>query len=260
MRVAAAPDHVGVAVWGSRAVSGPEIRVAAIGPGAPGHVPAAASAPTPTPPVATPVPTPEFGKRVVVRPVSGEGAGAAAGLESLRRPRRRSTTSRSAPRSTSSAAWSSSRSKPRTGAVETIRLDGGWFRVAQNRSTTDFTLNEPLASCRRASAAAEQAEVAQAVGQRQGQVPHQGSLQRRDGARHALARPGLLRGDADARHAGQRGRAPRPAEHRRARGQAVPGSPAALTHYRATRERRTGLFDRVAHADRIRASGRVRPR
>ena len=36
-----------------------------------------------------------------------------------------------------------------------------------------------------------------AVGQRQGQVPHVGRVQLGDGARHDLARPGSLRGDAD---------------------------------------------------------------
>ena len=51
---------------------------------------------------------------------------------------------------------------------------------------------------------AEQGEVAQAVGRRQGQVPHAGPLQRGDGPRHDLARAGLLRRDVDAGPPGRR--------------------------------------------------------
>ena len=60
LRVAAAADHVGVAVW----AAGSEIRVAAIGPGAPSAPPP----PAPVPPVVTPTPVPVFGQTVVVRP------------------------------------------------------------------------------------------------------------------------------------------------------------------------------------------------
>ena len=72
MRIAAAPDHVGVAAWTSRVATGSEIRIAATGPGAPGVAapPPPVATPTPAPPVATPVP--EFHKSVVLRPVSGK--------------------------------------------------------------------------------------------------------------------------------------------------------------------------------------------
>ena len=45
----------------------------------------------------------------------------------------------------------------------------------------------------------QEAEDPQAVGRRQGQVPHQGPVQRGDRARHQVARPGHLHDDADAR-------------------------------------------------------------
>ncbi len=42
----------------------------------------------------------------------------------------------------------------RTGAIETVRLSDGWFKVSQSGRVVDFTLNEPLARCARRGRAA----------------------------------------------------------------------------------------------------------
>ena len=78
-------------------------------------------------------------------------------------------------------------------APQKARFSEGMFRVTQAGAITELTLNEPL-DCGKQGArgAEEEAEVAQAVGRRQGQVPHQGHLQRRHRPRHEVARPGHL--------------------------------------------------------------------
>ena len=60
----------------------------------------------------------------------------------------------------------------------------------------------------------EEAQDAQALGRRQGQVPHQRQVQRRHRPRHQVARPGHLHGHDDTRHAGRRER-PRTSSRRR---------------------------------------------
>ena len=76
----------------------------------------------------------------------------------------------------------------------------------------------------------------QAVGRRQGPLPHPRAVQRRDRARHALARPGLLRGHADPRLPGRR----LGARHRQAqdgprpRRAQVPGRPRSASSARTT--------------------------
>ena len=79
---------------------------------------------------------------------------------------------------------------------------------------------------------AEQGEVAQAVGRRQGQVPHAGPLQRGDGPRHDLARAGLLRRDADAGPPGRRLGARPQADGARPRRAQLPRQSAPLTVWR----------------------------
>ena len=117
----------------------------------------------------------------------------------------RSTTSRSARRSTPSAARSA-RARCRRAAARSrpCGCSTGSSASARSGAITNFTLNEPLAPCPARERGREEAEDAQAVGRRQGRVPHQRPLQRGDGPRHALARPGHLRGDAHARDPGQR--------------------------------------------------------
>ena len=43
----------------------------------------------------------------------------------------------------------------RTGAVQSVRLFDGWFRVSFGGGITNFTLNEPLARCPRRGSAAQ---------------------------------------------------------------------------------------------------------
>ena len=102
----------------------------------------------------------------------------------------------------------------RGGQSRPCELFDGMFAISQSGNVVNFTLNEPLAKCpKRASAAAEEAEVTQAVGRRQGRVPDQRPLQRGDRPRHPLARPGHVQGHAHARDPGQRVR-PRRARRR----------------------------------------------
>ena len=186
MRVAAAADHVGVAVWVS-GVGASRSSVAAIGAGAPTQ---------PPPPARTAragaharragTRMPEFHKTVVVRPISGK---VRVRLHGSRRfvDLTPSTTSRSARRSTSSRAGSSS-PRCRRAAARSRRCSStaaGSASRSPARSPS-FTLNEPLASCKQKARAAgrQEAEVAQAVGRRQGQVPHPRAVQRGDHPRH----------------------------------------------------------------------------
>jgi hypothetical protein len=127
-RVAAAPDHVGVAVW----ESGTQIRAEAIGP------------------------APEFHKSVVLRPVSGKvrvklkGASRFADLAAIDDVPLGSTVDTKRGRVELASVPS------RTAAVEKIQLYDGMFRVAQKGSVTELALNEALAACgKRARAAAK---------------------------------------------------------------------------------------------------------
>jgi hypothetical protein len=156
MRVAAAADHVGVAVWQA---AGSTIRVSGIGPDAPGAAPVVVQ---PPPPVSTPTPdpVPVFEKSVVVRPVSGvvrvrlKGSSTFVELTSLDDVPLGATIDTRRGRI-------ELRSVPRAGAaVETVQLYEGMFRVDQRRGITNFTLNEPLAPCgKRARAAAKKPKV-----------------------------------------------------------------------------------------------------
>ena len=165
--------------------------------------PTATAQPTPTAtaqPTPTATPTPEYKQDVVVAPVSGTveicdkpgvkcrrlAAGAAIPMGST------VDTRKGVVELTSIAA---------AGAPpQTARFYDGMFKVTQSGSTTDLTLNEPL-SCKnerqaRERLGQEEAREAQAMGRRQGQVPHQGPVQRRDRPR---ARSGSCRTPARAR-------------------------------------------------------------
>jgi hypothetical protein len=157
MRIAAAPDHVGVAAWTSRVATGSEIRLAATGPGAPSVVapppPPPVATPTPAPPVATPVP--EFHKSVVLRPVSGKvrvrlkGSKTFVDLSAIDDIPLGSTVDTKGGRVELASVPS------RGGPVEKVQLYDGQFSVTQKGSVTEFALNEALASCaKRARAAA----------------------------------------------------------------------------------------------------------
>ena len=104
------------------------------------------------------------------------------------------------------------------GAVQNAWFYSGIFKVGQlSDQTTELTLAGPKLSCpkgKKASSLGQEAEDPQAVGQRQGQVPHQGQLQLGDGARHALGRHRPLRRHA---HPGQGGLASSSATSRSAR-------------------------------------------
>jgi hypothetical protein len=147
MRIAAAPDHVGVAAWTSRVVTGSEIRLAATGPGAPSTAapPPPVATPTPTPPVATPVP--EFHKSVVLRPISGKvrvrlkGSKTFVDLSTIDDIPLGSTVDTKRGRVELASVPSPG------GAVEKVQLYDGQFGVAQKGAITEFALNEALAPC-----------------------------------------------------------------------------------------------------------------
>jgi len=151
-RVAAAADHVGVAVWASRSGGVSQINMTAIGPDAP------AVPPTQPPPVQPPPPAdpaPQFNQTFVVRPVRGvvrvrlRGSNRFVNITTIDDipfgatidTKRGEVELRSVP--------------SRTGAVQSVRLFDGWFRVSFGGGITNFTLNEPLARCPRRGAAAQ---------------------------------------------------------------------------------------------------------
>jgi hypothetical protein len=132
LRVAAAPDHVGVAVW----TTASQVRVLPVGP----------------------APPPEFHQSVAVRRVSGKvlvklpGSKrfvplSAAGLVPL---------GASVDVRHGRIALSSAPSK--TGKVQTVQLYSGQFKVTQPGHVTQFALNGPLARCPRGKAAAAAAK------------------------------------------------------------------------------------------------------
>ncbi|HEY6892482.1 MAG TPA: hypothetical protein VI300_32050 [Solirubrobacter sp.] len=149
MRIAAAPDHVGVAAWSSRVAGISQIRVAATGPDAPVTV----APPPPPPPVVTPTPTPVappvpvYGKTVVLRPISGtvrvrlKGSKTFVDLGAIDDIPLGSTVDTKRGRVELA-------SVPRVGgAVEKVQLYDGQFSVGQKGGVTEFGLNEPLAPC-----------------------------------------------------------------------------------------------------------------
>ncbi len=153
LRLAAAPDHVGVAVWTTSVVGAPTVHVTAIGPDAP------VAAPTQPPPVQPPPPpadpAPRFNQTVVVRPVRGivrvrlRGSNRFVNLTSIDDiPFGATIDTRRGEVELRSVA-------SRTGAVQTVRLQDGWFRVSFSRGITNFTLNEPLARCSKRGSAAQ---------------------------------------------------------------------------------------------------------
>ena len=156
--------------------------------------------PTPTP---TPTPTPVVNRTVVVARGTGtvkvRSAAASATWSSTRagHPGR-------VDRGHQARRVSSRRSRRRAPPPQKAEFFDGMFRVTQSHGITDLKLTEELAPCpkRGAPRRGEEAQDAQAVGQRQGRVPHDRQVQRRDGARHRVARAGLVRGDAHPRQAG----------------------------------------------------------
>ena len=125
-RVAAAPDHIGVAAW----ESGGQVRVAAIGPGAADS------------------PVPQFGKTVRGQAGQRDRAGPRAGQQCASSTCARPTRSASArPWTPSGAGWRSSSVPSRAGAIQSVQLYSGRFKVTRSGSVTQFELNEPLASC-----------------------------------------------------------------------------------------------------------------
>ena len=138
----------------------------------------------------------------------------------------------------------------RRGVVEITRADGGVakfydgiFKLSQSGGITTLTLSEALDCSRRGRAAggggAEEAQDAAAVGRRQGQVPHEGALRGRDGARDQVARDRHLHDDHDPGHAGRRDRARHGAQAHRGRAQGRPlRRPARLTRAVAAAARR----------------------
>ncbi|MDA0182364.1 hypothetical protein OJ997_18800 [Solirubrobacter phytolaccae] len=145
MRVAAAADHVGVAVWGA---SG-QIEVSAIPVATP------APPPPPQPPPAIPVPEPVAGRTVVVQP-SGTVRLRLAGRSRFVALTALDDVPMGATIDTKRGAVVLHARNTRTGAVETVRLSDGWFKVSQSGRVVNFTLNEPLARCPRRGGAAQQ--------------------------------------------------------------------------------------------------------
>lgn len=144
LRVAAAADHVGVAVWSSRVAGAPEIRVEAVGPGAP-------AAPPPPPPPPPPEPQPVAGRTVVVVP-SGTVRVRLAGRSTFTALTALDDVPMGATLDTKRGAVVLRARNARTGAIETVRLSDGWFKVSQSGRVVNFTLNEPLARCPRRAA------------------------------------------------------------------------------------------------------------
>ncbi|HEX6025161.1 MAG TPA: hypothetical protein VFZ00_24425 [Solirubrobacter sp.] len=151
-RVAAAADHVGVAVWSARSGGAPQINVVAIGPDAPAPPPAPPPPPVEQPPAE---PAPQFNRTVVVRPVRGVVRVRLPGSNRFVRLTSIDDIPFGATLDTRRGEVELRSLATRTGPVQSVRLKDGWFRVSFSRGITNFTLNEPLARCsRRASAAA----------------------------------------------------------------------------------------------------------
>ena len=86
-------------------------------------------------------------------------------------------------------------------AAHRAEFFGGVFVVTQAADDiVDLRLSEPFGSCAKKTGT----RAAQALGRRQGQVPHPRPVQRRHRPRHPLARPGHLRRHAHPRRPGRR--------------------------------------------------------
>ena len=94
-------------------------------------------------------------------------------------------------------------SVPRAGAPpETAKFFDGLFIVTQSRGITDLRLTELMQPCSsRARASQRRPKKRKLWGDGRGSFRTTGALQRRDGPRHQVARPGLVRRNVDARHA-----------------------------------------------------------
>jgi hypothetical protein len=152
-RVATAPDHVGVAVWTSRAAGTTQIRASALGPGAPAPPPVPVGPPVGVPPPAAD-PVPQFHKTVVVKPISGKVRVRLKGGKTFTDLGAIDDIPLGATIDVKKGRIELTSLPSRTGAAERIQLYGGWFRVGQPAAITEFTLNEPLAACKKARAAA----------------------------------------------------------------------------------------------------------
>ena len=172
-------------------------------------VSAATAMPTasPTPrPIATPPPTPETSRPSSSRPVRGQDPGQAPGHQRVRRARTRAAASRSARPSTprNGRVAAHLRARRGQGPCRSAIFYGGIFMVTpagqHDRPQARARRSRPARSARAPGAAAKKQD-AQALGRRQGQVPHPRPVQRGHRPRHQLARPGLLHRHAHPRHA-----------------------------------------------------------
>ena len=174
--------------------------------GAPPVVVPESSAPIPTPtprPTETPAPQPDVGESVVIRPTA-----ARCSIQAARHRTSSSSSSRSAEIPLGATIDTKNgriqlRFEPEDGKVQTATFYGGIFLVTPGGQ-------DPRPQAHRAAGrlpeegqgrrrADQEGEDAQAVGRRQGHVPHHGQVQRRHRARHEVARGGLLRRHAHAR-------------------------------------------------------------
>ena len=163
----------------------------------------AGDAGTPTgPPAPTPTPSPTP-RRASRRDPAGErqDAGQAAGGEHVRRARRRSGiplgSTVDTRRQPDPAVLDPQAGKP----AESALFYDGIFKVTQVGGITQLHARRGARNCpKRGKAAAprQEAQDAQAVGRRHRLLPHARPVQRRDRARHQVARAGLVRGHADA--------------------------------------------------------------
>jgi hypothetical protein len=129
-RVAAAPDHAGVAVWESRVAGTTQIRVSALDP------------------------VPQFHKTVVVRRISGKVRVRLKGSKTFTDLGAIDDIPLGATVDVKHGRVELASVPSRTAAVEKIQLYSGMFRVGQPAAITEFTLNEPLASCKKRKARA----------------------------------------------------------------------------------------------------------
>ena len=153
--------------------------------------------PPPAQPTPQPTPTPVVEPDRRGRGDQGHGEGAAQGDEDVRRSRRNSGhpdgfDDRHPKRPGRADFGAQGRRSP-----EKAQFYDGLFKVTQSKGITILTLTEVL-DCSKGKGAggrAEEAQEAQALGRRQGRVPHRGQVQRRDRPRHAVAGGGHVRED-----------------------------------------------------------------
>jgi hypothetical protein len=148
MRVAAAPDHVGVAVW----EYGTRVMVALVPP------PAVRPPDQPLPPPPPPVPGPRFNQGVLVVP-SGSVFVRLKGSSRFVRLTEIDDVPFGATIDTRRGAVILNAQTRRGAPIEVIRLSDGMFKLSQSGKVVNFTLNEPLAACpERGSAAQKKAK------------------------------------------------------------------------------------------------------